>query len=102
MGDRAKEAAARAGVPPVPRISVVAAAPLALFSMTTGMLAVGLGALAALLVPGSPARALVWMVVTILVAACAGFWWGFTPVTDRLRVLGRILPAVLPPDSRGR
>lgn len=102
MGDRAKEVPARAGGPYRPRVSLVAAAPLALFSLTTGVLAVGMGALAALLVPGPSARALVWLVVTLVAATCAGLWWGLTPVTERLRVLGRAAAAVRPRDSRGR
>jgi hypothetical protein len=100
MGDRAKEFSAGAGGPHAPHLSLAAAAPLALFSLTTGMFAVGIGALAALLVPGTPARALVWLVVTIVAAACAGLWWGLTPVTERLRVLGRATAAVRQRDSR--
>jgi hypothetical protein len=102
MGDRAKEVSTRAGGPHTPRPSLVAAAPLALFSLTTGVFAVGIGALAALLVPGSPARALVWLVVTVAAAACAGLWWGLTPVTERLRVLDRAAAAVRPRDSGTR
>ena len=96
MGDRAKEFSAGAGGPRAPRPSPAAA--LALFSLTTGMFAVAIGALAALLVPGAPARTLVWLVVTIVAAACAGLWWGLTPVTERLRVLDRATAAVRPRD----
>ncbi|MFC3576099.1 hypothetical protein ACFOZ0_22995 [Streptomyces yaanensis] len=102
MGDRAKEVSARAGGPRTPRPSLSAAAPLALFSLTTGVFAVGVGALAALLVPGSTARALVWLVVTIVAAAGAGLWWGLTPVTERLRVLDRAAAAVRPRGSGTR
>ncbi|MCN9239602.1 hypothetical protein NGF19_02200 [Streptomyces sp. RY43-2] len=84
------------------RVSLTAAAPLALFSLTTGVLAVGMGALAALLVPGSSARALVWLVVTLVAAGCAGLWWGLTPLTERLRVLDRAVAAVRPRDSHSR
>ncbi|MEV5984309.1 hypothetical protein AB0L85_04730 [Streptomyces sp. NPDC052051] len=84
------------------RVSLTAAAPLALFSLTTGVLAVGMGALAALLVPGSSARALVWLVVTLVAAGCAGLWWGLTPVTERLRVLDRVVAAVRPRDPHSR
>src|SRR5262249_9778729 len=101
-GDRAKEVSARAGGSHTPRASVSAAAPLALFSLTTGVFAVGIGALAALLVPGSPARALVWLVVTIVASSCAGLWWGLTPVTERLRVLDRAAAAVRPRASQTR
>lgn len=102
MGDRAREVPARAGGPHVARASLSAAAPLALFSLTTGVFAVGFGALAALLVPGSSARALVWLVVTVAAAGCAGLWWGLTPLTERLRVLDRAVAAVRPrgPGSR--
>lgn len=89
MGD-AKKVSARAGGSHTPRSALAAAVPLTLFSLTTGVFAVGLGALAALLVPGSTARALVWLVVTIVAAACAGLWWGLTPVMERRRVLGAL------------
>jgi hypothetical protein len=102
MGDRAKEVSACAGGFHTPRPTLAAAAPLALFSLTTGVFAVGIGALAALLVPGSPARALVWLVVTLVAAACAGLWWGLTPVTERLRVLDRAVAAVRPRGSQTR
>ena len=102
MGDRAREVQARAGGSHTARVSLSAVAPLALFSLTTGVLAVGLGALAALLVPGSSARALVWLVVTLVAAACAGLWWGLTPVTERLRVLDRAAAAARPRDPRSR
>ncbi|TQE19148.1 hypothetical protein Sipo8835_17265 [Streptomyces ipomoeae] len=78
------------------------AAPLALFSLVTGVLAVGLGAVAALLVPGSEAKLLVWLVVTVLAAASAGLWWGLTPGAERLRVLDRALTAARPKDARDR
>ncbi|MGV9244218.1 hypothetical protein [Streptomyces sp. NPDC003710] len=102
MGDSAKELSARAGGPHTPRAALSAAAPLALFSLTTGVFAVAIGALAALLVPGSTARALVWLVVTIVAAAGAGLWWGLTPVTERLRVLDRAAAAVRPRGSGTR
>ncbi|MEU6365960.1 hypothetical protein ABZ876_09425 [Streptomyces sp. NPDC046931] len=102
MGDSAKEVRARAGGPHTPRTALSAAAPLALFSLTTGVFAVGVGALAALLVPGSTARALVWLVVTIVAAAGAGLWWGLTPVTERLRVLDRAAATVRPRGSGTR
>lgn len=102
MGDRAREASARAGGPHTPRNVLSAAAPLALFSLTTGVFAVGVGALAALLVPGSLARALVWLVVTIAAASCAGLWWGLTPVPERLRALDRAVATVRPRGSESR
>lgn len=102
MGDGAREVPARAGGFRTPRSALSAAAPLALFSLTTGVFAVGAGALAALLVPGSTARALVWLVVTIVAAACAGLWWGLTPVTERLHVLGRAAATVRPRGSGTR
>ena len=102
MGDRAMEARSHAGGLRTPRVSLSAAAPLALFSLTAGGFAVGMGALAALLVPGSSARALVWLVVTFVVAAGAGLWWGFTPVRERLRVLDRAVAAVRPRGSHSR
>ncbi|MEE1765732.1 MULTISPECIES: hypothetical protein [unclassified Streptomyces] len=82
------------------RTLVSAAAPLVLFSTVAGALAVGLGALAALLVPGAEARGVVWMVVTALIAAGAGLWWGLTPVTDRLRALDRALSGARPRGPR--
>lgn len=102
MGDRATEDSARAGGSHAPGTSLSAAAPLALFSLTTGVFAVGIGALAALLVPESSARALVWLVVTLVAAACAGLWWGLTPVTERLRVLDRAAAAARPRGSGTR
>ncbi|GAA3800469.1 hypothetical protein [Streptomyces chiangmaiensis] len=102
MGDRAKDVSARAGGPRAPRTALSSAAPLALFSLTTGMFAVGVGALAALLVPGSLARALVWLVVTIAAASCAGLWWGLTPVPERLRALDRAVATVRPRGSGTR
>ncbi|MBB4791059.1 small-conductance mechanosensitive channel [Streptomyces nodosus] len=102
MGDRAEEFPARAGGPRTPRGPWAAVAPLALFSLTTGVFAVVAGALAALLVPGSTARALVWLVVTIVAAVSAGLWWGLTPVTERLRVLDRAVARLRPRGSRGR
>ena len=102
MGDRAKEARSHARGPHTPRVSLSAAAPLALFSLTTGGIAVGMGALATLPVSGSPARALVWLVVTFVVAAGAGLWWGLTPVRERLRVLDRAVAVVHPRGSHSR
>ncbi|MEU6322426.1 hypothetical protein [Streptomyces sp. NPDC047009] len=102
MGDRAEEIPPRAEGPLAPGTTLSAAVPLALFSMTTGVFAVAAGALAALLVPGSMARALVWAVVTIVAAAGAGLWWGITPVTERLRVLDRAAAAVRPRGSQTR
>lgn len=102
MGDRAKQVPARAGGSRTPRLSLSTAAPLALFSLMTGVVAVGLGALATLLVPGAEAKGLVWLVVTVLVAASAGLWWGLTPGAERLRVLDRALTAARPRDARGR
>ncbi|MER5886358.1 hypothetical protein ABT160_21240 [Streptomyces sp. NPDC001941] len=64
---------------------------LGLYGMVSGVLAVGAGAALALLVPGVEARLAVWMVVTVLISVAAGLWWGFTPVTVRSRVLGRVL-----------
>ncbi|MDX2907146.1 hypothetical protein WB401_00355 [Streptomyces brasiliscabiei] len=97
MGDRAREtASARLRKPGVWRERVTAAAPLALFCSVMGVLSVGVGALAALLVPGGEVRALVWLVVTVLGAAGAGLWWGLTPVTERLRVLNRALGEARP------
>ncbi|POX46051.1 hypothetical protein C3489_32825 [Streptomyces sp. Ru71] len=64
---------------------------MVLFCSVTGIVAVGLGALAGLLVPGGAARGVVWLVVTALIAGGAGLWWGLTPVTERLRVLNRAL-----------
>ncbi|QFR02448.1 hypothetical protein F9278_09235 [Streptomyces phaeolivaceus] len=75
---------------------MTAAAPLVLFSTVAGVLAVGVGALAALLVPGTEARSVVWLVVTALIASGAGLWWGLTPVTERLRVLDRALAGARP------
>ncbi|WP_371581205.1 hypothetical protein [Streptomyces sp. NBC_01314] len=75
---------------------MTAAAPLALFCSVMGVLAVGAGALVAFLVPGGEVRGLVWLVVTVLVAAGAGLWWGLTPVAERLRVLNRALAAAQP------
>lgn len=102
MGDRAKQVPPRAGGSRTSPSSLLAAAPLALFSLVTGVVAVGLGALAALLVPGAEAKALVWLAVTVLGAGCAGLWWGLTPAAERLRVLDRALTAARPRDSRGR
>ncbi|MGW0709789.1 hypothetical protein ACWD4G_28180 [Streptomyces sp. NPDC002643] len=79
---------------------IAAAAPLALYCSVAGVLAVGAGALAALLVPSGEARALVWLVVTVLVAGGAGLWWGITPVTERLRVLNRALVPAQPRRSQ--
>ncbi|MER6085845.1 hypothetical protein [Streptomyces sp. NPDC001833] len=94
MGDRAKEsAAARLGDHGVRGAWPAAALPLTLFCSVAGFLAVGVGALAALLVPDGAARGLVWLVVTVLVAVGAGLWWGLTPVTERLQVLNRLLAA---------
>ncbi|MEU6193641.1 hypothetical protein [Streptomyces sp. NPDC047061] len=94
MGDRAKEsAAARLGDRGVRGAWPATALPLALYCSVTGILAVGVGALAALLVPDGAARGLVWLVVTVLVAVGAGLWWGLTPVSDRLQVLNRLLAA---------
>ncbi|MFD8610613.1 hypothetical protein ACFV09_17240 [Streptomyces sp. NPDC059631] len=73
-----------------------AALPLILFSSATGILAVGAGALAALLVPDGAARGVVWLLVTALVAVGGGLWWGLTPLTERLRVLNRALETVQP------
>lgn len=70
--------------------------PLVLFSSVTGVVAVGLGALAGLLVPGGAARGVVWLLVTALIAGVAGLWWGLTPVTERLRSLDRVLASVQP------
>ncbi|WP_239015393.1 hypothetical protein [Streptomyces sp. CdTB01] len=76
--------------------------PLALFCSVMGVLAVGLGALAALLVPVGLGRGLVWLTVTILVALGAGLWWGLTPVTERLQALNRLLTAAQAPSKRHR
>ncbi|PZH09547.1 hypothetical protein C1I97_14735 [Streptomyces sp. NTH33] len=70
--------------------------PLAVFSSATGVVAVGVGALVGLLVPGGAARGVVWLLVTVLLAVAAGLWWGLTPVTERLRVLNRALETVQP------
>lgn len=97
MADRAKETSfVRTGKPGARGALVAEAAPLALFCAVMGVLAVGVGALAALLVPGSAARGLVWLTVTVLVATGAGLWWGLTPVTERLRVLSRVLAGADP------
>jgi hypothetical protein len=72
------------------------AVPLALYSAVAGGFAVGLGALAAFLVPGGAARGMVWLAVTAAVAVGAGLWWGLTPVTDRHRVLHRALTVAEP------
>lgn len=99
MEDRTKgSASAHARTSRDRRTRLSAAAPLALFSMVVGVLSVGVGALAALLVPGAEARGLVWLTVTALIAAGAGLWWGLTPVTERLRVLDRALAGVRPRD----
>lgn len=101
MEDRPrKTASARTGKREMRGTWVTAAAPLALFCSVMGVLAVGVGALAALLVPGGEVRALVWLVVTVLIAAGAGLWWGLTPVTERLRVLNRALEAAQPRRSQ--
>jgi hypothetical protein len=94
MGERAKPStSAHMGKPGTGGARLAAAAPLTLFCSVTGALAVGLGALAALLVPGGAARGLVWLVVTSVIAVGAGLWWGLTPVTERIRVLNRVLAA---------
>ncbi|MFM9697269.1 hypothetical protein [Streptomyces europaeiscabiei] len=103
MADRAREtASARTGTSDVWRERVTAVAPLALFCSVMGVLSVGVGALAALLVPSGEVRALVWLVVTVLGAAGAGLWWGLTPVTERLRVLNRALGQARPPRPHHR
>lgn len=103
MADRAREtASARTGTSGVWRERVTAVAPLALFCSVMGVLSVGVGALAALLVPSGEVRALVWLVVTVLGAAGAGLWWGLTPVTERLRVLNRALGQARPPRPHHR
>lgn len=61
---------------------------VALVCLVSGALAVAGGAVAALLVPGRDARALVWMSVTLVLAAAAGLWWSGAPLTVRLRSLG--------------
>ncbi|MBG0856337.1 hypothetical protein I2W78_31915 [Streptomyces spinoverrucosus] len=75
---------------------MTSAAPLALYATVMGGLAVGVGALAALLVPAGEARAVVWLALTVLIAGAAGLWWGLTPVSDRLRVLHRALASAQP------
>ncbi|EMF55115.1 hypothetical protein GTY82_00370 [Streptomyces sp. SID5476] len=77
---------------------MTAAAPWALFCWVMGVLAVGAGALAALLVPAGEVRGPVWTLVTVLVAAGAGLWSGLTPGTGRLRVPDR---APVAPRPRG-
>ncbi|MFF9777001.1 hypothetical protein ACF1HJ_25500 [Streptomyces sp. NPDC013978] len=80
MEDRTERfAAARARASRDRRTLLSAAAPLVLFSTVAGVLAVGVGALAALLVPATEARAVVWPAVTALLATGAGLWWGLTP-----------------------
>ncbi len=79
-----------------------AVGPLALFALVTGVVAVGLGALAGLLVPGGAARGVVWLLVTVLIAVAAGLWWGLTPVTERLRVLNRALATAQLPSAPRR
>jgi hypothetical protein len=80
MEDRVETAAqARTGASWDRRTLVAAVAPLVLFSTVAGVLAVGVGALASLWVPGTEARAVVWMAVTTLVATGAGLWWGLNP-----------------------
>ncbi len=97
MADRTKgTASARPGWPGTRGHRMTGAVPLALFCSVVGVLAVGLGALAAFLAPSGAARGTVWLVVTAAVAVGAGLWWGLTPVTDRLRVLNRALTAVEP------
>ncbi|GHH89264.1 hypothetical protein [Streptomyces capitiformicae] len=100
MGDRAKESSAHKGKPGTRGTRITAAAPLALYCSVMGVLAVGAGALAALLVPSGEARVLVWLVVTVLIAGGAGLWWGIAPVTERLRVLGRVLEPAQPRRSQ--
>ncbi|GAA2914919.1 hypothetical protein GCM10010524_51980 [Streptomyces mexicanus] len=95
MAERAEgTASAGVGSASVTGGGASAAGPLALFSSVSGVLAVGLGALAGLLVPGGAPRGIVWLLVTALVAVAAGLWWGLTPVTERLRILNRALAAV--------
>ncbi|MDT0569391.1 hypothetical protein RM704_18250 [Streptomyces sp. DSM 3412] len=103
MEDRTKgTASARARASRDRRTLLSAAAPLVLFSTVAGVLAVGVGALAALLVPGTEARAVVWPAVTALLATGAGLWWGLAPVTERLRALDRALVGARPrgPEER--
>ena len=103
MGDRAKESSsAHTRKPGTKGSRITAAAPLALFCSVAGVLAVGTGALAALLVPDGDARRLVWVVVTVLMAGGAGLWWGITPVTERFRVLNRALATAQPRRSQHR
>jgi hypothetical protein len=90
MADRARRSASTyRGQPGDWRVRVTAATPLALFCSVRGVLSVGAGALAALLVPSGEVRAPVWLAVTVLGAAGAGLWWGLTPAPERLRVLNR-------------
>ncbi len=97
MADRAEgTASARPGWPGARRDRLTGARPLALYCSVAGILAVGLGALAAFLVPGDMARGLVWLSVTAVVAVGAGLWWGLTPASDRRRALNRALAALEP------
>lgn len=94
MRDPAKGSASKRTGAPEPEPSRLAAAwGFTLFCAVTGVIAVGAGAALALLVPGPEARLLVWSAVTLVIAAGAGLWWGYTPVTTRLRTLDRILTA---------
>lgn len=57
--------------------------------VASGVLAVAGGAVIALLVPGRDARAVVWVAVTLVLAAAAGLWWGGAAFTARSRNPGR-------------